>query len=81
MLQNLHQEQGGCQRRKARCENLVAAALGDSMSVNVLMRVLRRAVVVSGLWPSSVPMENDFWQSRGAAADLNTLYAKMAQLG
>eukprot|EP00435_Cladocopium_sp_Y103_P064542 s501_g26.t1 len=81
MLQTLNQEHAHMKRLdKARCETVVASALGDSMSVNVLMRVLQRAIVASGLWPSMVPMEEDFWKSRSAAADLNTLYAKTAQI-
>jgi hypothetical protein len=47
---------------QARCENEVAAAFGDGMSLNVLQRVLSRALAASGLWPSQVT-RTDFWAS------------------
>ena len=58
---------------QTRCENEVAAAFGDGMSVNVLQRVLGRALVASGLWPSEVPI-NDFWASSTACKDLDQTF-------
>ena len=54
--------------QKGKCETPelarkhVMAALGDGMSINVLMRVLLRALPVAGLWPSSLP-RTDPWSS------------------
>lgn len=58
---------------RTRCENEVAAAFGDGMSINVLQRVLGRALVASGLWPSAVP-QNDFWASLTAHRDLEQAF-------
>ena len=43
-------------------EKQVMGALGDSMSVNVLMRILPRALPAAGLWPSSLK-RSDPWSS------------------
>ena len=42
-------------------EDLVAGAMGDSMSCNVVMRVLCRALMSAGLWPKSGCLQNDPW--------------------
>ena len=55
---------------QARCENEVAAAFGDGMSLNVLQRVLSRALAASGLWPSQVT-RTDFWASPTAFKDVD----------
>ena len=54
--------------KKGKCADLEAAekqvmgALGDSMSINVLMRILVRALPAAGLWPSSLK-SSDPWSS------------------
>ena len=48
-------------RGQDRIENLVAGAMGDSMSCNVLMRVLCRAVMSAGLWPKTGCLQQDPW--------------------
>ena len=58
---------------ETRCDNEVAAAFGDGMSINVLQRVLGRALVASGLWPSEVS-KADFWASSTAFRDLDQTF-------
>lgn len=67
--------------RKGKCAHDAAAkkhimaALGDSMSVNVLMRVLARALPAAGLWPYSLS-RMDPWTSN-CQAKLGRLVDKL----
>ena len=51
---------------KKKCEGVVAGAAGDGMSVNLLMRVLGRAIKAAKLWPKKVVYQ-DVWLSTGAS--------------
>ena len=61
-------------RSPTQAENDVAGALGDGMSINVLMRVLRAALLASGL-RSRLGETADFWETalNRPAHDLDTL--------
>ena len=74
MVQKLLQQNAGNKRfTLARCEAEVAAAFGDGMSVNVLQRVLAKASVASGLWPSQIE-KTDFWASPAAVQDVEEAF-------
>ena len=60
-------------------EKQVMGALGDSMSVNILMRLLPAALQTAGLWPKAIPM-TDHWahvkEGKQGADLVDNLYAK-----
>ena len=74
MMQKLMAEHANDKRfTQTRCEKEVAAAFGDGMSINVLQRVMARALAASGLWPSEVP-KTDFWASPTACRDVDQTF-------
>ena len=64
-------------------EDTVAAALGDAMSANVLMRVLARALMRARMWPKA-GLRSDPWQhtreSKARARLVDSLFASASDL-
>ena len=55
-------------------EKQIMGALGDSMSVNVLMRILPRALKAASLWPASLKFKDPWAESSDLASLSDRLF-------